>query len=313
MPNEAVLREIEIGELTIAVDDSRDAADPFKLLAGHRALVVARLAALQAAEAATTMGEAGRAGASRTLRDALDLLESLHRDGYNFIRGILSFQISAAERLEVFTAYGWESGEIGLFTAARIESMANQATAATPLITNAAHRYPTALLEAITAQLAIVNAHQPLATGGSAQAATAARNAALVELNSINERTRHFYCSCSDLREKTPELARIGFQPRRDPGDAAPPAEPGTPGTATYNATAQTLSIAALPEHTTELRAYRQPAGGTPEEAGTSPTTSVTVVEPSPLTPGVTYEFWLVGVNAHGEGPESNHVTHTAT
>lgn len=31
---------------------------------------------------------------------------------------------------------------------------------------DAAHRYPTALLDAITAQLALVNANQPLATGG---------------------------------------------------------------------------------------------------------------------------------------------------
>ena len=29
-----------------------------------------------------------------------------------------------------------------------------------------------------------------------------------------------------------------------------------------------------------------------------------------PLTTGVTYDFWIVGVNAEGEGPERNHVTH---
>jgi hypothetical protein len=158
--------------------------------------------------------------------------------------------------------------------------------------------------------LAIVNANQPLATGGSAQAATAARNVALVDLNSSNERVRHFYCSCSDLREKTPELARIGFQPRRDAGDAEAPPDPGTPAAASYNATTQSLSVASMPEHTTTLRAYRQPAGGAPEVAGSSPTTSVSVVQFSPLTAGVTYQFWLVGVNAQGEGPQSNHVTH---
>lgn len=107
-----------------------------------------------------------------------------------------------------------------------------------------------------------------------AQAATAARNDALVELNSINERTRLFYGLCSDLREKTPELARIGFHPKRGAGAAESPAFPGTPGTATYNATAQMLSVAALPEHTTTLRAYRQLAGGAPEEAGHSTTIS---------------------------------------
>lgn len=132
-------------------------------------------------------------------------------------------------------------------------------------------------------------------------------------MNAINERVRHFYCAGSDLREKTPELARIGFQPRRDAGDAAPPPDPGSLGPAAYNATAQTLSVSALPEHAATLRAYRQPAGDAPEVAGSSPTTTVSVVEFSPLIPGVRYEFWLVGVNRKGEGPPSNLVVYSAT
>ena len=64
------------------------------------------------------------------------------------------------------------------------------------------------------------------------------------------------------------------------------------------------------PDHATTLRAFRQPAGGTAELAGTSTTTTVSVVAAGPLTPGVTYEFWIVGHNSQGDGPESNHVTH---
>ena len=60
-------------------------------------------------------------------------------------------------------------------------------------------------------------------------------------------------------------------------------------------------------------KAFHQPAGGTAELAGTSGTTTVSVVELGPLTAGVTYEFWLVGRNSQGEGPQSNHVTHVAT
>ena len=60
-------------------------------------------------------------------------------------------------------------------------------------------------------------------------------------------------------------------------------------------------------------KAFHQPAGGTAELAGTSATTTVSVVELGPLTAGVTYEFWLVGRNSQGEGPQSNHVTHVAT
>ena len=44
-----------------------------------------------------------------------------------------------------------------------------------------------------------------------------------------------------------------------------------------------------------------------------TPTTPATQpVRQTPLKSGVTYEFWLVGHNSQGDGPESNHVTHVA-
>ena len=57
-------------------------------------------------------------------------------------------------------------------------------------------------------------------------------------------------------------------------------------------------------------RSVCKPAGGTAQLAGTSTTTTVCVLAAGPLTPGVTYEFRLVGHNFRGDGPESNHVTH---
>ena len=72
------------------------------------------------------------------------------------------------------------------------------------------------------------------------------------------------------------------------------------------------LSASALPDHATTLRAFRRPAGGTAELAGTSATTTVSLTELGPLTTGVTYEFWLVGHNSQGDGPQSNHVSHVA-
>ena len=55
------------------------------------------------------------------------------------------------------------------------------------------------------------------------------------------------------------------------------------------------------------------PDGGTAELAGTSATSTVSLTDLGPLTPGVTYEFWLVGHNSQGDGPESNHTSHVAT
>jgi hypothetical protein len=126
----------------------------------------------------------------------------------------------------------------------------------------------------------------------------------LVEMESANERVRLYYGSCSDLREKTPELAKIGFQPKRDAGEAQEQPEPGTPGPVTYDAATQTLSVAVKPANSTTIRAYRQPLGGVAELAGSSPTTTVSVVQFGPLTPGVTYDLWLVGhTQSAGEGP----------
>ena len=87
---------------------------------------------------------------------------------------------------------------------------------------------------------------------------------------------------------------------------------PNAPGPATFNPADNTLSIAELPPHATSLRAFRQPLGGQPEFAGTSTTTTVPVTAAGPLTPGVTYQFWLVGHNFRGDGPESNHVSYLA-
>ena len=311
MPTQDSLEQIEIGELIVSEDDVRAAGDAFKLGAALRALVVARLADAKTKDAATFITEGGRAGASLAARTGLDTLKGHVRDGYNFVKGLGSYQITAADRLAVLVSYGWESGEVGDFTDARIESLANQAITATPLIANAAYRYPAALLGLITAQLAIVNANQPTATGGTAETATNLRNLALELLRTANDRVRFFYCSASDDEDQTTELAKIGKQPRRDAGAASGPV-PGAPGAATFDAAAKTLTVPAMPSGATTLRAYRKPAGGVAELAGTSTGTTVSVVGVGPLTVGVTYELWVAGHNSDGDGPESNHVSHTA-
>ncbi len=66
-------------------------------------------------------------------------------------------------------------------------------------------------------------------------------------------------------------------------------------------------------DRATTLRAFRRPAGGIAELVGTSATTSVSLTELGPLTTGVTYEFWLVGHNSQGDGPQSNHLARVAT
>ena len=231
MANAKVQQQIERAELILAVDDVRTANDPFKLPGGLRSLVTARLADLRAKETPTTASEGDRATASGRVRAALDRLGELHRDGYNFITALGSYAITERERTGLFAAYGWVSGEIGRFTDDRIESMANLAVSVSPTIANPNHQYPPALLAAIGDQLAIVNANQPIANSGNRQASIQARDAAMRLLETANDRVRFYYCSASDDEDATPELARIGRQPRRGSspsGGDTPPLDPPT-------------------------------------------------------------------------------------
>lgn len=313
------LKQIETGELIQAVDDARDPSDPFKLNVGLRTTVDTRLADGKAKDQATLLSEGDRATASANVRTALDQLKNLLRDGYNFIQGIGSFAISDAERLGLYTAYGWTSGKVGKLNDARIEQLANQSITTTPTITNPDHQYPAALMTLITEELATVNANQPLATGGDRQTAIAARDEALELLQTVNDRVRFYYCSASDDEDFTPELAKIGKQPRRKAGTVGGGDEsgeeeplPGVPGPVAFDETTLTLSVTEMPANATTIRAYRQAEGGQAELAGESATIDVSVVNTGALTPDVTYEFWLVGSNLAGDGPESERIQFTA-
>jgi hypothetical protein len=88
-------------------------------------------------------------------------------------------------------------------------------------------------------------------------------------------------------RDPTPELSQAAEQPRR--GRAATVPQPGRHGDLDHRD--QRALVPALPAHATSLRAFRKPAGGTAELAGTSTTTAVSVLAAGPLTAGVTYEF----------------------
>jgi hypothetical protein len=147
---------------------------------------------------------------------------------------------------------------------------------------------------------------------GSREVLIAERNAATAELQSANSRARLFYCSASDDGESTAELSKINMQPKRAPGDAQPQPFPDAPGTATFDSAARELTIPVLPDHGSFIRAYRQPAGGSAELAGVSSTNTVSIVDFTPLTPGVSYTIWVVAVNSRGEGAISNKITFTA-
>ncbi len=193
---------------------------------------------------------------------------------------------------------------------ARLEDLARLAisTTADPNLP-AAGKYSATLVTRITNWLGKAEGAQVLANGGSRQTIIRERNIVRDLLLLVIASIRFFYCSASDETDQTPELAKIGMQPRRDRGEAQPQPLPDAAGAATWDAVARLLTLPAMPEHASFLRAYRKVTGGEAEAAGVSNSPVGSAVGYSPLTPGAAHELWVVGVNSRGEGPASNKVS----
>lgn len=323
MSEDATLEAIETLELVVSADNARTSTDSFKLPAtgatSLRQTVNARLADLLTKTGATAVSSGTEAGAQVTLRRAVRNLEIGHRAGYRWLAGQLPDSIPApegethmseAQRAQLLESYGFAGGIVGDFTDTRTLDLARQAPIAAAIgVANPAWHYPAALLSFLATELTKADAAQMPATGGETGSAIEARNVSRELAVDIIARVRFFYCAASDMGDRTPELRKIGMQPRRLPGEAQPAPLPDAPGTVTHDAVAHTLSVAALPAHATSLRAYRQVLGGTPVLAGTSTTTTVSYAAASPLEEGATYEVWLAGHNAEGDGATSEHFT----
>ncbi len=250
MPNEQVNDFITRLTTAQTVDNGRAAGSPFKLPATLRADLDADLTALKATEADTGPTEGGRAASVAAKRAALDELNRQHRGGYRGIAAIDETTITEAQRLGVFEAYGWASGEIGrLDDDTRLIALARQAptVSAADVGGNATWLYTAARLTRIAAQLAIVDAAISTATGADAELATLRRDTALDLAATTLLRVRFLYCSATRDADATPELTRIGYQPRRDPGTVShPPAgsssSSGEPGGSSSSGTSSSSS-----------------------------------------------------------------------
>jgi hypothetical protein len=73
-----------------------------------------------------------------------------------------------------------------------------------------------------------------------ARAASDARDEALDLLQTANDRVRVYYCDVSDDEDKTPELAKIGKQPRRDRGEVQQQPCPKRPASPTSSGSSAT-------------------------------------------------------------------------
>lgn len=233
MPNAESLAAISQGRLIQNVDEKRAADDDYKLPAFLGPDFSAGLTALETADNDTVLTESDRTGGSAAARGAIDAIKDLLRNAHSGIKAIPGTQINAGQRLEVFTAYGWSGGKLGKLGDARVIGLARlgvQKHSEVP----AGSQYDAEIVAGLTAQLAIFDANVESAAVGNREAATRKRDTALEAFKVLLARVRFYYCCVSAEADQTPELAKIGFQPRRDPGTVAkpatPPAAPTKPG-----------------------------------------------------------------------------------
>lgn len=299
-------------QLILRVDDELSPYDEHKLSAAIRAAVTLALTDARQKNSASNRAAGDEAGAGRRLLEARAKIVGLIRNTHNEILSKPDDDVPAGEKEDALVTLGFDQGELGdLKDTVRVATLAQQILDENPNLPTSV-RVSASIINRLTNWVGILNANQTIANGGARAAVTSAKNPARDLLLKRLARARLFYCSCTDEGEGDPFLARMDFQPKRDPGDAQPQPKPAAAGTATFDAATRILTIAALPEHATSIRAWRQSLGGAPEPCGISETTSVSAADVSPFIPGVTYDVWVTGHNSAGDGPASNKIRFTA-
>lgn len=302
------------GDIIIATDDAQAPYSEYKFTTALRTAVAQALASARAANSAVQLAAGDQAGASARVQEARTRLADLCRNAHSTIEAIpADTEAEEQERIDALVSLGFTGGKLGpLGDRGHLMSVVD-AILANNASLPAAYRVPAAITTRLTNWRAVLLANENIARGGSREPLTAAKDAAKLVLLARIARVRLYVSSCNDLGEYNPELARYDFQPKRDPGEAQPQPKPGAiAGVPTWDAGARTLSIAALPEHATRLKAWRKIAGGEWEPCGLSDTTTVDAAETSPFIPGGVYELAVSGYNSAGDGPRSASVSWTA-
>lgn len=177
----------------------------------------------------TALTESDRAGGSAAARDAITALKVLAHDGYNGIEALPSFSISRGEKLEVFTAYGWSAGHLGIFSDARTIGLCRLAVSGDVELDKPEWAYSAALQAEIIKQLALYDANADDRTAGERMSATKIRNEAQDLFETSLSRVWHFLCSATDDIDQWPELRRYGFNVRKNRSTSKKMVAPASP------------------------------------------------------------------------------------
>lgn len=214
MPTVESVSAISHLSLIQAVDNKLNADDPHKLSPWLRRQVDVDLAALEASDQVASTSELTRGEKSAEVRESLGRLEELVRDGYRGIGAIRSSQITDEERAMVYADYGWNGGTLGRLSDDRIVALARIGVAEHPDI-DAPYQYPDDLITDLKAALLAYHELVPEAKKAQKGTAVRERNETLTAAEQTLSQVRYWYYAASRLTVRNPNLANIGFHPRR--------------------------------------------------------------------------------------------------
>jgi hypothetical protein len=205
-----------ISRLTLiqAVDNKVAPDDPHQLAPWLRTQVDTDLAKLEAIDQVASTSELARSEKSLGVRNCLDRLESLVREGYRFIGALRSTVISEDDRAQIFAEYGWTGGLLGRMSDDRIVALARIGMSEHADI-DPLWRYPADLVEDLKASVTAYQSLVPEALQGANGSAVRQRNEALTAAEQTIAQVRYWYCAASRQTVRNPNLANIGFHPRR--------------------------------------------------------------------------------------------------
>jgi hypothetical protein len=216
----------QTAERILAVDAKRIGNDPFLLPVELRTLLQTRLSNYREEAQNHSTASGMRSGHSAESKEAITALRERVRDGYRFLDALPTFQIPASQKLSVMQVYGFDGGKIGnLLRKDRVLALARLAVSVTPSVLPSQARYSVDLLSELTRLLDILADAEPGSLVGNRAVATKARDAALVNLYKALRRVRHYFCSCSDDVDTTPELTRVGINSVKRSGQRKTKAE----------------------------------------------------------------------------------------
>ena len=216
----------QTAERILEVDRLRAKDDSFLLTVMLHALVEDRLGIFRDAYMQQKSASGQRMGNSELANQSIGRLTERLREGYRFLSALPAFRVPSDKKLSAMHSYGWNGGKVGkLQSKDRVLSLAKLALSVTPTVLPADARYPADLLAEIEKELNILKDAEPGAQIGVRSSATKAKTKALKDLTLAVGRVRAFYISASDDMDKSPELAKIGLNPRQATGQRRIPAE----------------------------------------------------------------------------------------